>query len=120
MMTPRKPDIDLPDYENQYGNGFLQRSRNGVHRYQGDLPEYVSQFGSGRNRRKQRTVSFYSPRQGKVVTFKASPGKIRRKKFRYRLLTNVAYKSKIPIPSKMLTTAHVVFPMSYENPVWRV
>ena len=86
MMTPRKPYIDLPDYENQYGNGFSQRSRNGVHRYQGHLPEYVSQYGSGRNRRKQKTVSFYSPRQGKVVTFKASPRKKRRKKFGSRKL----------------------------------
>ena len=58
-MGSRGVDIDLPAYENQYGNGS---SRGGarVRRYEGDLPEYENQYGSGSRRKKFKNVSFFS------------------------------------------------------------
>ena len=69
MMAPVRVVLDLPEYENQYANGFLTRGRRGIRRYEGDLPSYTSQYDSGRGENKHETVSFYSPRQGKTVTF---------------------------------------------------
>ena len=57
-MGSRGADIDLPAYENHYGNGY---SRGGarVRRYEGDLTEYENQYGSGSGRRKFKTFHFF-------------------------------------------------------------
>ena len=56
-MSPRGAVLDLPSYDNQYGNGY---SRGGTLRrhYEGDLP-YENQYGSGGMRRKFKNVSFF-------------------------------------------------------------
>ena len=81
-MPPVREVLDLPEYQNQYGNGFSSRGRSGIRRYEGDLPSYPSQYGSGGGKGRHKTVSFYSPRQGKTVTFKASKSKVHRRKFK--------------------------------------
>ena len=78
-MSPRRAEVDLPSYDNQYGNG---NSRGGAinRRYVGDLPEYENQYGSGGHRNKFKNVSFFSRRLNKVVKFKAKASKKKRRK----------------------------------------
>ena len=71
-------DIDLPAYENQYGNGYSRGGSIRRHSYGGDLPPYENQYGSGSKRNK--TVSFFSKRLNKIVTFKAKVSKNKRKR----------------------------------------
>ena len=63
-MGSRGADIDLPAYENQYGNGY-SRGEARVRRYEGDLPEYENQYGSGSGRRKfkKRFIFFNKAKQ---------------------------------------------------------
>ena len=78
-MSPKRAAVDLPSYDNQYGNGY---SRGGAisRRYEGDLPEYENQYGSGVKHRKFKNVSFFSKRLNKVVKFKAKASKNRKRK----------------------------------------
>ena len=80
-MGPRGAEIDLPSYDNQYGNGY---SRGGTLRrhYEGDLPAYENQYGSGGMRRKFKNVSFFSKRLNRTVNFKAKASKNKRKRIR--------------------------------------
>ena len=72
--------IDLPAYENQYGNGYSCGGSIRRRSYGGDLPPYENQYGSGSKRNKVKTVSFFSKRLNKVVTFKAKVSKNKKKR----------------------------------------
>ena len=51
-MSPRGDDIDLPSYDNQYGNGYSRGGAVRKHHYGVDLPAYENQYGSGGHRNK--------------------------------------------------------------------
>ena len=79
-MSPT--ELDLPSYDNQYGNGY---SRGGVVRkrhYDGDLPSYQNQYGSGGHRNRVKNVSFFSKRLNRIVKFKAKDSKSKKKHVR--------------------------------------
>ena len=86
-MSARGGDIDLPSYDNQYGNGYSQGGAVRKHHYAGDLPAYENQYGSGGHRNKFKNVSFYSKCLNRTVNFKAKTTKKRRGKKHVRRRT---------------------------------
>ena len=83
-MSPRRGDIDLPSYDNQYGNGYSRGGAVRKRHYDGDLPSYENQYGSGGHRSRVKTVPFFSKRLNKPVKFKAKANKTKKKHVRRR------------------------------------
>ena len=81
-MSPRGGDIDLPSYDNQYGNGYSRGGAVRKRQYEGDLPSYENQYGSGGHRNKVKNVSFFSKRLNRIVKFKARANKSKKKHVR--------------------------------------
>ena len=72
-MSPT--EMDLPTYENQYGNGYSRGGAMRKRHYGGDLPTYENQYGSGGHRNNYKNVSFFSKRLNRTVNFKAKVNK---------------------------------------------
>ena len=86
-MSPRGENLDLPSYQNQYGNGYSRGGAMRIRNYEGDLPAYESQYGSGGHRNKFKNVSLFSKRLNRTVNFKAETTKRKRSKKHVRRRT---------------------------------